>query len=525
MKKILGIELGSTRIKAVLIDDNANVLATGIYDWANRLVDGLWSYPLELALEGLAASYADMTEDYRKKTGDEFDALDAIGISGMMHGYLALDKNDRQLAQFRTWRNTNTEEAAAILSGTFQFNIPMRWSVSQYYQAVLNKEPHVPDVAKLMTLAGFIHYKLTGRFVTGIGEASGMFPVSEGDYNKTMLEKFGPILAGEGLDPDFIKLLPKILKAGEDAGYLTEEGAKLLDRTGKLRAGIPLCPPEGDMQTGMVCSDTIAPGEANFSAGTSCNIVATLERPLIGFRKEIDVLVTPEGYDTAMIHGNNCTSEIDNWVALFGEVAALCGAKVSKRELYDIVYNKSLEGDADTGGVVGYNYLAGEGIAGAETGALTVSRKPSGKLNLANFMQMQVYSAISAIALGYDLLAESGVKLTAVTAAGGFYKTKFVGQNATSALFKVPVTVMQTAGEGGAWGMALLAAYMLEKDKYKDLSGFMRRIFANVEKTTVMASDEDVAKFDRFFALYKQCLGAELKMAELFAASEAGGND
>ena len=520
MKKILGIELGSTRIKAVLIDEEANVLATGLYDWENRLTGGLWSYPLEQALEGLAASYADMAGDYLKKTGEEFDKPDAIGISGMMHGYLALDKNDRQLAQFRTWRNTNTEEAAGILSEAFQFNVPMRWSVAQYYQAVLNKEPHVPEVEKLMTLAGFIHYKLTGQYVSGIGEASGMFPVSDGDYDKKMLKKIGELLKAQGIDPDLKKHLPKILKAGDDAGTLTEAGAKLLDSTGKLKAGVPLCPPEGDMQTGMVCSDTIAPGEANFSAGTSCNIVATLEKPLKGYRKEIDVLLTPEGYDAAMIHGNNCTTEIDSWAALFGEVAKACGANVTKRELYDILYNKSLEGDNDTGGVIGYNYLAGEGIAGAETGALVVARKPSGKLNLANFMQMQVYSAISAIALGYDLLAESGVKLTAVTAAGGFYKTKFVGQNATSALFKVPVTVMQTAGEGGAWGMALLAAYMLEKDNYANLGGFLKRVFAGVEKTTVMASDNDIAKFDKFFALYKHALAAELKMAELFASAE-----
>lgn len=513
MKKIVGIELGSTRIKAVMIDENANVTATGIYSWENRLVDGLWSYPLEQALEGLAASYAAMAEEYRQKTGEELTAIDAIGISGMMHGYLALDKEDRLLVPFRTWRNTNTEKAAAELSEAFRFNVPQRWSVAQYYQAVLLEEPHVPQVAKLMTLAGYIHYKLTGRFVTGIGEASGMFPVSGGEYDKTMMEKFGRILEARGIDPDFQKVMPKILKAGDSAGVLTEEGAKLLDPTGKLRVGAPFCPPEGDMQTGMVCSDAIAPGEANFSAGTSCNIVIVLEKPLNGYRKEIDVMLTPEGYETAMIHGNNCTSEIDSWVKLFGEVAALCGASVSKRELYDLLYGKSLEGDADTGGVIGYNYLAGEAIAGAETGALLIARKPSGKLSLANFMQMMVYSAVSSIALGMDILAGAGVKLTAVTAAGGFYKTDFVGQNATSAMFRVPVTVMQTAGEGGAWGMALLASYMLQKDNFSDLSAFLRAAFSGVEKKTVMASDNDVAKFDRFFKLYKSGLPAELLMA------------
>ncbi|MBO4327487.1 MAG: ATPase [Clostridia bacterium] len=523
MKKILGIELGSTRIKAVLTDENANVLAVGIYSWENRLVDGLWSYPLEQALEGLAAGYASMAEDYRQRNGKEFDGPDAIGISGMMHGYLALDKNDRLLVPFRTWRNTNTEKAAAELSEAFRFNMPMRWSAAQYYQAVLSGEPHVPQVAKLMTLAGYIHYKLTGRFVSGIGEASGMFPVKDGDYNAEMLAKMGEMLKAHGAEPEIKKLLPQILKAGENAGTLTEDGAKLLDPSGKLKAGVPLCPPEGDMQTGMVCSDTIAPGEANFSAGTSCNIVVTLEKPLEGYRKEIDVLLTPEGYDAAMIHGNNCTSEIDNWVRLFAEVAAMCGANVSKGKLYDLLYAKSLEGDGDSGGVIGYNYLAGEAIAGAETGALVVARKPSGRLTLANFMQMQVFSAVSAIALGFDLLAEAGVKLTAVTAAGGFYKTEFVGQNATSALFRVPVTVMQTAGEGGAWGMALLATYMLERDKYEDLSAFLRRVFSGVGKSTVMASDKDIEKFGKFFALYKQGLPAELLMAELFAKSGTEG--
>ena len=513
MKKILGIELGSTRIKSVLIDESANVLATGIYEWENRLVNGLWSYPLEQAVEGLQESYGKLARNYEAATGEKLTFLDAAGISGMMHGYLALDADDCQLAEFRTWRNTHTAEAAAELSGLFNFNIPQRWTAAQYYQAILDGEEQARRVAKLFTLAAYIHYRLTGRFVAGIGEASGMFPVRDGDYDADMIAAFNKRLAGRGVNVDFKALLPKALPAGENAGFLTEEGAKLLDVTGSLRPGVPFCPPEGDMQTGMVCSDSTAPGCANVSAGTSSNIIITLSSPLKTHRPEIDVMMTPEGFPAAMVHSNNCTSEINEWVSLFGEVAALCGAEVSRGELFGLLFRKSLESDPDTGGLVEYNYLAGEAVAGCSTGALTLSRSPSGRLSLANLMQVQLYSALSALSLGIDLMAEEGAKITGITAAGGFYKTDFVGQNVTSAAFGVPVTLLDTAGEGGPWGMALLALYMLEKTG--SLTDFLRQLLGGVQRSTVMASEEDIAKYRRYFERYRKALAAERAMAEL----------
>lgn len=525
MKKILGIELGSTRIKAVLTDENAKVIAKGIYDWENKLVGGLWSYTLEQALEGVAESYARLAADYRDNTGEFLEFIDAIGVSGMMHGYLALDAEDNQTGIFQTWRNTHTGAAAEELSETFRFNVPQRWSVAQYYQAVLNGEEHVKRAAKLFTLASFVHYKLTGRFVIGIGDASGMFPVTESDYDAGMIGSFDRLLSGHGMNVSFRSLLPDVLRAGENAGYLNEEGAKLLDHTGRLRPGTPLCPPEGDMQTNMVCADTIRPGVANISAGTSSNVSVVLEKPLRNYRPEIDVLSTPDGRHAALIHSNNCTSEINEWVSLFSEVASLCGADISRPELFKKLFTKSLESDGTAGSIVSYNFLAGEAIAGCETGALTLSRSPSGRLTLANFMQAQIFSAIGALSLGVGLLAEEGVVIRSATAAGGFYKTDFVGQNATSAVFGVPVTIMQNAGEGGAWGMAILALYMLRAGntgtdagdrRGTGLASFLDGIFAGTERTTVEATEAECEKYRNYFNNYRKLLAGERKMAELF---------
>ena len=541
MSKILGIELGSTRIKSVLVDEGGTVIAKGIFDWENKLVDGLWGYDIDDAMRGLAESFAELAAEYTRKTGEELTEVDAIGISGMMHGYLALDDGDRQVGIFQTWRNTHTEEAAKELSELFRFNVPQRWSVAQYYQAVLSGEEHVRRAAKLFTLAGYVHYRLTGNHVSGVGEASGMFPVAGHDYDGAMIEAFDRRLAERGLAVSFRQLLPRILMAGEVAGSLSPDGARLIDPSGRLRPGAQLCPPEGDIQTNMVCANSIKVGAGNVSAGTSCNLVAVLDKLPSTYSPEIDIVSTPDGLPAAMIHSNNCTSEINVWISLFGELTALFGKSVPRAELFSHLFQHSLESDNDVGGLVGYNYLAGEAIAGCETGALTVSRAPSGRLTLANFMQMQIYSALGALSLGADDLRSIGANISQVTAAGGYYKTEFVGQNATSAMFGVPVTVMADAGEGGPCGMALLAIYMLRVNGERrgqtcdsaaaasgerrgqtcdsagrpSLADFLDGIFAAVEKTTVMATQDEINKCRRFTERYKKCLDAQRRMTEL----------
>lgn len=499
-RKILGIELGSTRIKSVLIDENGAVLASGIFEWENTLVDGLWSYSLEDAERGVRESYSRLVKDY----GEDIRNLNAIGVSAMMHGYLAFDKDGRQLVPFRTWRNTNTGEAAQKLSELFSFNVPLRWSVSQYYQSYLDKMEHVKDVAvaRLTTLAGYIHYRLTGRNVLGADDASGMFPLSGSDYDGEMLAKFNKITGR-----DFKQLLPEVLLAGENAGTLTEEGAHFLDPTGTLKAGAICCPPEGDMGTGMVATNSVLPKTANISSGTTANCTVVLEKPLKNYYKEIDIISTPDGHPAALIHTNNCTSEINEWVNLFSEVADLCGAHTDKGQLFEKLFNKSLESDGDVGKLTGYNYLAGEPLAGTSCGAPLVLRSSDGRLTLANFMQMHIYSAISAIALGMDILKDEGVEMISITAHGGFYKTPFVGQNATSAVLGAPVTVMETAGEGGAYGIALLAGYALTNGI--TLPCYLDKIFGNAKKTTVMADEKERSKFACFFENYKKYLAVE----------------
>ncbi len=510
MKKILGIELGSTRIKSVLIDENGRILAQGSYEWENILVDGLWSYPLSEAEAGLRASYADLVKNW----GEPLKQVDAIGISAMMHGYLAFDKDGKLLAPFRTWRNTNTAAAAAELSERFRFNVPMRWSVSQYYQSVLDGLPHVKDVAYLTTLSGYIHYRLTGRRVLGVGDASGMFPICGRNYDEKMLASFNALLAEKGYGVSFESLLPQVLFAGEDAGVLTEEGAAFLDESGILEAGAPLCPPEGDMGTGMIATNTVAPTTGNVSSGTSANLTVVLKEPLKNYYKEIDVIAAPDGYPTALIHANNCTTEINEWVSLFGEVLSLFGAEAKKNELYDKLFEASLASDESAGGVVAYNFLAGETLAETEKGAPMVVRAPSGEMNLANFMQAEIYGAVATLALGVDILKAEGVEMTSILAHGGFYKTPFVGQNATSAVLETPVTVMTTAAEGGAWGMALLALYAIGEKM--PLSAFLDGIFADAEKTTVMASEAELRKCRAFMASYRRGIGAEKKATEIF---------
>ena len=511
----LGIELGSTRIKSVLIDAEARVVASGAYEWENILVDGLWSYPLSQVEEGLQTSFASLSADYLAKTGKHLHHVGAIGISAMMHGYLAFNREGELLAPFRTWRNTNAAVAAAELSGAFSFNVPMRWSVSQFYQSVLDGEEHVKEIDFLTTLSGYVHYKLTGNKVIGVGDASGMFPISGGDYDRNMLDILNARLSKMGHSIKFESVLPKVLSAGENAGVLTESGARFLDPTGALECGCPLCPPEGDAGTGMVATNSTAPRTANVSAGTSAFLMAVLDKELNGYYPEIDVVTTPDGSPVAMVHVNNFASEITAWTELFGEVIALGGGNISKGALYDALYKISSEGDDACGGMLGYNFLAGEPIVGVDNGLLTVMRTPGGRLSLANFMKMQIYSALGALAMGVKILDEENVEIASVCGHGGFFKCERVGQAAMSAALKAPVTVMQNAGEGGAWGIALLALFTYNGGK--DLGAFLGDIFADSAKSTVEATDAEKADFDRFMEIYKKGLAAERYSADILA--------
>ena len=511
--KILGIELGSTRIKSVLIDEAANVIAQGSYEWENTLIDGLWSYSLDDVEKGIQTSYASLAEDYKAKFGEDLTEISAIGISAMMHGYLAFDKNDRLLVPFRTWRNTNTEAAADELTELFKFNVPMRWSVSHYYQAIMNGEEHVRDVAFLTTLAGYVHYKLTGKKVLGVGDASGMFPISGNNYDAEMLRKFNVLLHKKNINTTFESILPTVLVAGDNAGTLTDEGAKWLDPTGKLKSGCPLCAPEGDAGTGMVATNSITPKTANVSAGTSAFLMAVLEKNLDSYYKEIDMVTTPAGDPVAMVHVNNFTSEITAWTNLFEEVIAIGGGEIGRGKLFDALYAISLEGDSDCGGLVGYNFLAGEPIAGVSKGIPMIARTPDGKLTLANFMKMHIYSALGSLSMGIDILRRENVSIDYVCVHGGFFKAPVLGNSAMSAAVGAPVTVMSNAGEGGAWGIALLALFTYLGEQ--SLENFLDAVFAKAEKQTVSASNKEKADFSAFMEKYKKGLAVEKLASEV----------
>lgn len=513
MKKILGIELGSTRIKSVLIDENAEVLASGACEWENELVDGLWSYSLDSVERGLQASYAALAADYKKRRGEELCEISALGVSAMMHGYLAFDENGDLLVPFRTWRNTNTEAAADELTALFGFNIPMRWSAAHYYQAVLDHEAHVGKVAFLTTLAGYVHYRLTGEKSLGVGDASGMFPVCDGGYDRKMLAKFDALLAKKGIETPFETLLPKVLPAASHAGKLTEDGARYLDPSGKLQAGCVLCPPEGDAGTGMVATCSVTPRTANISAGTSAFLMVVLDQKLKACYREIDVVATPHGAPVAMVHVNNFASEITAWANLFEEVIALGGGSIDRGKLFDALYAKSAEGDENCGGLVGCNFLSGEPIAGIERGIPLLARTPDGKLTLANLMKMQIFSALGTLAIGCRMLAKENVRIDSVCGHGGFFKTPVIGQSAMSAALGTPVTVFQGAGDGGAWGMAVLA--LAACDSVKDLERFVDGIFANAEKSTVSASEAQMRSFEKFMEKYQSALAVEKRAAEL----------
>ena len=509
----LGIELGSTRIKAVLAGPDGSVLASGAHDWENRFEDGYWTYHLDDVWTGIQDAYARLAADYKARYGEELRQVGALGVSAMMHGYLPFDGAGQQLAAFRTWRNTTTGPAAEALTERFGFNIPQRWSIAHLYQAMLNGEPHVNQIAHLTTLAGYVHWRLTGEKVLGVGEASGMFPIDSetGDYDAGMLASFDELLKSASLPYTLRDILPRVLPAGADAGCLTEAGAKLLDPTGTLAPGAVMAPPEGDAGTGMVATNSVAARTGNVSAGTSVFAMAVLEKPLSRVYPEIDMVTTPTGRPVAMVHCNTCTSDLDAWVRLLGQMAEAAGVPLAKPALYDLFYQKALEADADCGGLVNFNYYSGEPVTGLDEGRPLFVRRPGAKLTLANFARAQLYSTMATLKLGMDILLEKEqVKLDSLLGHGGLFKTPVVGQKLLAGALGVPVSVMETAGEGGPWGMALLALYRLEKQADQTLEAWLNAVvFAGAAGSTQTPDEADRAGFAAFIRDYAACIPVE----------------
>jgi len=511
-KAILGIEFGSTRIKAVLIDENYKPIAQGSHTWENQLVDGLWTYSTEAIWYGLQDCYAQLRKNVLEQYEVEIETLAAIGISAMMHGYMAFKGNDI-LVPFRTWRNTNTGKAAAELSKLFNYNIPLRWSISHLYEAILDNEEHVKDIEFLTTLAGYIHWQITGQKVLGVGDASGMIPVDPKTktYDATMVEKFDKLIEPRGFSWKLLDILPKSLNAGENAGFLTPEGANRLDVSGHLKPGIPVCPPEGDAGTGMVATNAVKQRTGNVSAGTSSFSMIVLEKELSKPYEMIDMVTTPDGSLVAMVHCNNCTSDINAWVKIFKEFQELMGMPVDMNQLYTNLFNIATKGDADCGGILSYNYVSGEPVTGLADGRPLFVRSANDKFSLANFMRAHLYGAIGVLKIGNDiLLKEEKVKVDRITGHGGYFTTKGVGQKMLAAALNSPISVMETAGEGGAWGIALLAAYAVSKNKELSLADYLDQVvFAGNEGEEIKPTPEDVAGFNAYIENYKAGLAIE----------------
>ena len=512
-KAVLGIEFGSTRIKAVLIDEENRPIAQGSHEWENQLVDGLWTYSLEAIWFGVQDCYRDLRANVLSQYDCEITNLAAIGVSAMMHGYMPFDANGEMLAAFRTWRNTNTGEAAALLSKLFNFNMPLRWSLSHLYQAILNEEPHVKDVAFITTLAGYIHWQLTGEKVIGIGDASGIMPVDSTtkDYSAEMVEKFDNLVAGKGFSWKLTDILPKVLLAGENAGTLTEEGAKRLDISGNLRPGTPVCPPEGDAGTGMVATNAVKQCTGNVSAGTSSFSMIVLEKELTKPYEMIDMVTTPDGSPVAMVHCNNCTSDLNAWVGIFREYTELMGIPVDMNKIFATLYNNALNGDPDCGGLMAYNYFSGEPVTGLQEGRPLFVRTVGNRFNLANFMRANIAAAVAVLKIGNDVLFnDEHVKVDRITGHGGLFKTKGVGQRILAAALNSPISVMETAGEGGAWGMALLAGYLVNNKEDRNLADYLEMdVFAGNTGTSISPTEEEVAGFNAYIENYKACLPIE----------------
>lgn len=517
-KTVLGIEFGSTRIKAVLVDENHVPIASGDHEWENRLENGFWTYSLDDIWAGLRDSYDKLAKDVKEKYDVTLTNVGAIGFSAMMHGYMAFDREDQLLVPFRTWRNGTTGPAAEKLTELFSYNIPQRWSIAHLYQAILNEEEHVKDVTFFTTLAGYIHWQLTDQKVLGVGDASGMFPIDPvtKNYNATMIQQFNELVADHNYSWKLEEILPEVLVAGESAGTLSPRGARLLDQSGNLQAGIPLCPPEGDAGTGMAATNSVAKRTGNVSAGTSVFSMVVLEHELKNVYPEIDMVTTPDGSPVAMVHANNCTSDLNAWVGLFREFAESFGMKVDMNELFGTLYNKALEGDADCGGLLSYGYLSGENITDVEEGRPLFVRSPKSKFNLANFMRVHLFTALGALKIGMDLLLkEENVQIDEMLGHGGLFKTKGVGQSILAAAINAPVSVMETAGEGGPWGMAVLAAYMLNKEENESLEAYLaNKVFAGNKGTKLDPQEKDVEGFETFIERYKKGIAIEQMAAE-----------
>lgn len=517
-ESILGIEFGSTRIKAVLINVHNEPIAQGGFDWENSLVNGIWTYSLENVWKGLSTSFKNLRADVQEKYGVNLTKIKALGISAMMHGYLAFDKDDNLLVPFRTWRNTITQKASEELSELFDYPVPERWSISHLYHAILSNEPHVKELSYVCTLAGYVHWQLTGEKVLGIGDASGMFPIdcNTQDYDQTLMGKFDALIEPYAFDWKLSSILPKVLFAGTEAGTLTKAGALLLDSTGELQIGIPLCPPEGDAGTGMVATNSVAKRTGNVSAGTSVFAMIVLEHELSkSYNKYIDLVTTPDGSLVAMAHANNCTGEYDHWMALFNQVLEATGNSMKKGKLYDILLQKALEGDKDCGGLLPYNYISGETMTGIYEGRPLFVRLTQNNFTLENFMRAQLFTALGALRTGMDILfEEEKVKIDAINGHGGFFKTAEVGQKVMAAALHTPISVLKTAGEGGAWGIALLASFLIN-NKSRKLQDFLNTdVFASSEVNTMAPTPEDIEGFNAFFANYKKGLPVEKAAVE-----------
>ena len=512
-KAILGIELGSTRIKAVLIDQENKPIAQGSHTWENQLVDGLWTYSIEAIWSGLQDCYADLRTNVKNAYGIEIETLAAIGVSAMMHGYMPFNKKEEILVPFRTWRNTNTGRAAAALSELFVYNIPLRWSISHLYQAILDNESHVNEIDFLTTLAGYVHWQITGEKVLGIGDASGMLPIdpTTHNYSAEMVAKFNKLIAPKEYNWKLEDILPKVLSAGENAGVLTPKGSKKLDASGHLKAGIPVCPPEGDAGTGMVATNAVKQRTGNVSAGTSSFSMIVLEKELSKPYEMIDMVTTPDGSLVAMVHCNNCTSDLNAWVNLFKEYQELLGIPVDMDEIYSKLYNIALTGDTDCVGLLSYNYISGEPVTGLADGRPLFVRSANDKFNLANFMRTHLYASVGVLKIGNDILFnEEKIKVDRITGHGGLFRTKGVGQRILAAAINSPISVMETAGEGGAWGIALLGSYLVNNEKKQSLADFLdESVFVGDAGIEVSPTPEDVAGFNAYIENYKAGLPIE----------------
>ena len=511
-RAVLGLELGSTRIKCVLIGEDHAPIASGDHTWENRLENGVWTYHMDDVWAGIQDAYAALAADVESRYGVKLTRLASLGVSAMMHGYLPFDKDGHQLCEFRTWRNTMTAEAADALTTMFDFNIPQRWSIAHLYQAILNNESHLPSLARLTTLAGHVHYMLTGKHVMGVGEASGMFPIDSrtGTYDARMVRLFDDAIASRGYGWKLLDILPAVLNAGEDAGCLTAEGAKLLDPTGTLEVGALVAPPEGDAGTGMTATNAVAVRTGNVSAGTSVFAMVVLEKPLSKVYPEIDMVTTPTGKPVAMVHCNNCTSDINAWAGMLKGFCEAAGKSVSMGEIYTALFTSALAGDKDCGGVVNLPLFSGEPVVGLNEGRPMMVRTPDAALTFANFSRSLVAGAMTSLKLGMDILARENVKIDSLLGHGGYFKTPVAGQTILAASLNTPISVMETAGEGGPWGMALLAAYRANKQENQTLEAYLNdKVFAHAKSVSISPDAADAAGLEAYTQRFSACLDAQ----------------